>query len=78
MRVGHARCSHAAFQVRRGYPAADSCCLARVVVDLRPNGKVVVLDRGGDYEPVSTGEHGPGSSRRHYRYESPGPDNGYE
>ena len=37
-----------------------------------------VLDRGGDYQPVSSGEHGPGSSRRHYRYESPGPDNGYE
>jgi capsular exopolysaccharide synthesis family protein len=37
-----------------------------------------VLDRGDDYQPVSTGEHGPGSSRRHYRYEGPGPDNGYE
>jgi capsular exopolysaccharide synthesis family protein len=37
-----------------------------------------VLDRGDEYEPVSTGEHGPGSSRRHYRPESPGPDNGFE
>ncbi len=37
-----------------------------------------VLDRGEDYQPVPTGEHGPGASRRHYRYESPGQDNGYE
>jgi capsular exopolysaccharide synthesis family protein len=37
-----------------------------------------VLDRGGEYQPVSTGEHGPASSRRHYRFEGPGPDNGYE
>jgi capsular exopolysaccharide synthesis family protein len=36
-------------------------------------------DRGAnsDYEPVSSGENGLGS-RRHYRYESPGPDQGYD
>jgi capsular exopolysaccharide synthesis family protein len=37
-----------------------------------------VLDRGGDYQPVPTGEHGSASSRRHYRYEGPEQGNGYE
>jgi hypothetical protein len=27
---------------------------------------------------VSSGDHGAGSSRRHYGYEGPRPDNGYE
>lgn len=38
-----------------------------------------VLDRqGGEYQSVSSGEHGPGASRRHYRLEGPGPDGGYD
>jgi capsular exopolysaccharide synthesis family protein len=37
-----------------------------------------VLDRGGEYQPVSSGDHGSASSRRHYGYEGPRPDNGYE
>jgi dipeptidyl aminopeptidase/acylaminoacyl peptidase len=41
--------SHAAFQVRRGDPVANTYCLAMVVVDLRPNGKAMVVDRGGDF-----------------------------
>lgn len=41
--------SHAAFQVRRGDPVANAYCLAMVVVDLRPNGKAMVVDRGGDF-----------------------------
>ncbi|UUL82514.1 Atxe2 family lasso peptide isopeptidase [Sphingomonas qomolangmaensis] len=41
--------SHAAFQVRRGDPAANDYCLAMVVADLRQNGKVVAVDRGGDF-----------------------------
>jgi len=39
----------AAFQLRRGDPAANGYCLAMVVVDLRPDGKAVVVDRGGDF-----------------------------
>jgi capsular exopolysaccharide synthesis family protein len=38
-------------------------------------------DRRGEYQsvqPVSTSEHGPGSSRRHYRFEGPGPEDGYD
>jgi dipeptidyl aminopeptidase/acylaminoacyl peptidase len=41
--------SRAAFQVRRGDPVANRYCLAMVVVELRPNGKAVVVDRGGDF-----------------------------
>jgi capsular exopolysaccharide synthesis family protein len=37
-----------------------------------------VLERGGEYQPVPTGEHGSASSRRHYRYEGPEQGNGYE
>lgn len=38
-------------------------------------------DRRGEYQSVQsvpTGEHGPGSSRRHYRFEGPGPEDGYD
>ncbi|WCM26349.1 Atxe2 family lasso peptide isopeptidase [Sphingomonas sp. QA11] len=41
--------SHAAFQLRHGDPVANGYCLAMVVVDLRPNGKALVVDRGGDF-----------------------------
>jgi hypothetical protein len=37
-----------------------------------------VLDRGGEYQPVTTGDHAPGSSRRHYRGENHRPNNGYD
>jgi capsular exopolysaccharide synthesis family protein len=37
-----------------------------------------VLDRRGDYQPVSSAEHGQASGRRHYRYEAPGRDDGYQ
>lgn len=38
-----------AFQLRRGDPATNRYCLAMVVVELRPGGKAVVADRGGDF-----------------------------
>ncbi|UYY57178.1 Atxe2 family lasso peptide isopeptidase [Sphingomonas sp. S2-65] len=41
--------THAAFQLRRGDPAANGYCLAMVVVVLRPGGEAVVVDRGGDF-----------------------------
>lgn len=39
----------AAFQLRRGDPASNAYCLAMVVVDLRTKGRIVVVDRGGDF-----------------------------
>lgn len=39
----------AAFQLRRADPAANGYCLVMVVVELRPDGKAVVVDRGGDF-----------------------------
>ncbi len=40
---------HAAFQLHRGDPATNSYCLAMLVVELRPRGKIQVVDRGGDF-----------------------------
>ncbi|WP_241659526.1 Atxe2 family lasso peptide isopeptidase [Sphingomonas glacialis] len=39
----------AAFQLRRGDPATNSFCVAMLVVELRPRGKIQVVDRGGDF-----------------------------
>ncbi|MBP2277784.1 MULTISPECIES: Atxe2 family lasso peptide isopeptidase [Sphingomonas] len=39
----------AAFQLRRGDPTTNSFCLAMLVVELRPRGKIQVVDRGGDF-----------------------------
>lgn len=39
----------AAFQLRRGDPASNAYCLAMVVVDLQTKGRIVVVDRGGDF-----------------------------
>ncbi|AJP73677.1 Atxe2 family lasso peptide isopeptidase [Sphingomonas hengshuiensis] len=41
--------THAAFQLRRGDPAANSVCIAMLVVDLRARGPAVIVDRGGDF-----------------------------
>ncbi|PMU87360.1 PD40 domain-containing protein, partial [Pseudomonas sp. GP01-A4] len=38
-----------AFQLRRGDPTTNSFCLAMLVVELRPRGKIQVVDRGGDF-----------------------------
>ncbi|MDT8760537.1 Atxe2 family lasso peptide isopeptidase [Sphingomonas psychrotolerans] len=40
---------YAAFQVRRGDPVANGYCLAMAVAELRPDGRAVMVDRGGDF-----------------------------
>ena len=40
---------HAAFQVRRADPVTNDFCLAMLVVDLHPGGRVVMVDRGGEF-----------------------------
>src|SRR5690606_26419878 len=36
-----------------------------------------VLDRRSEYQPVPSGEHGPRSTRRHYRADGPESGNGF-
>jgi dipeptidyl aminopeptidase/acylaminoacyl peptidase len=45
--------THAAFQLRRGDPAANSFCIAMMVVDIRAGGLARVVDRGGTFLRLS-------------------------